>query len=509
MVLSETNEKFELITSSSSSIDYNITYQAVNKSKRTNEGNIASATTSIIVNSPEKSEWITVLSMFFKNKGASSNTLTVQKDKGGSNYQIGSYKLLPGETLIYDQLNGFVIYDSKGLKKKSDKLSFDAFGLARVSEPGNLLDVEFTYDTLEEIVDEVISGAGVIAHQSNTRDVVLSAGGTGLSDYAGLYTYPVPYTPGNSQLIKITGVLDYADVGGGVAQLFLRSKISGSVTEEVYNQSDWEDPNLDMNWDLSHIFVMDFQSLKVGKIRYGFNRGGDPIYVHEIKNDNLRNSGYWQSPNLPVYWRIYNDATYTYMELGYGDTDNGIGFRYRVAKTILAEMKAICATVKSEGGDSLFDLKGYPVSADMAETPKTVSTTIIPLISIRMRSTFNSLPNNTIAIPNTLSVQTDNPIRLIAYHDATLTSPSWANVDTNHSVLERDISASALTGGHVIDSEYVATSKNINAAFNTLLGKSVLWYRKNGNTGIFTIAAVRTTSTNASVLCGIKLNEIR
>lgn len=393
--------------------------------------------------------------------------------------------------------------------KYLDSANLDAFSRLRVSDTGNRFDAEFTFDTLEEIIDEVVSGTGNISHQPNTRDVLLENAGTSTGDYAGLYSYPIPYTPGNSQLIELTGVLDYAALGNGTAQLFLRSKITGSVTEDVYDQDDWDSPNSDIDWTASHIFVMDFQSLKVGRIRYGFNRGGKPVYVHELKNDNVRNSGYWQSPSLPAYWRIYNDATYTYMEIGYGDTNNAIGFRYRIAKNAGAQMVAICSTVKSEGGDALFDMKGYPQTADMAQTAKTVSTTIIPLISIRARATFKSLDNNAIAIPTTLSVQTDNPIRLIAYHDATLTGASWSDVDTNHSVMEKDTSASALSGGHYIDSEYVATSKNINAAFNTILGKAVLWNRKNGNSGIFTIAAVRTTSTNASVLCGIKWSEIR
>ena len=397
-----------------------------------------------------------------------------------------------------------------------DGPQLDAFSRLRVSDTGNRFDGEFTYDTLEEIFDEVISGAGAIAHQSNTRDVVLSAGGTGLSDYAGMYSYPIPYTPGNSQLAELTGVLDLAEIGSGVAQIFLRTKISGTVDEQVIDQDDWTNKgrlttslHSNMDWTMSHIFVIDFQSLKVGRIRYGFNRGGDPIIVHEIKNDNIRQSGYWQSPSLPVYWRIYNDATYTYMEIGYGDTDNAVGFRYRVAKNVLCEMKAICGTVKSEGGKSLFEMDGYTQSADSNVTAKTVSTTLIPLLSIRPRTTFKSSPNNAIAIPKSVSIQTDNPIRLVVYHDATLTGASWSNVETNHSVMEFDVTASAITGGHRILTDYIATSRNIQSASRSLIGKAVLWARKNGNTGILSVCAVRTTTTNASVLTALNWDEIR
>jgi hypothetical protein len=41
------------------------------------------------------------------------------------------------------------------------------------------------------------------------------------------------------------------------------------------------------------------------------------------------------------------------------------------------------------------------------------------------------------------------------------------------------------------------------------MGKAVLWARKNGLSGILTVCAVRTTTTNASVLTSINWEEIR
>ncbi len=388
-------------------------------------------------------------------------------------------------------------------------LNLDAFNRLRTSGTGNRLDAEYTYDKLPDIIDEVLGGVGTATFQSNTRDVLLANVGITTNDFAMMSTYPTPYTPGNSQLVEITGVLDNASIGGGTAQLFLRSKISGSVLEEVYNQADWDVPTLTLDWEASHIFVMDFQSLKVGTVRYGFNQDGKPNQVHAINNDNIRKSGYWQSPSLPCYWRIYNDATYTYMEIGYGDTDNAIGFRYRILKNAAASMVSICCTVKSEGGLDLFSMKGYPQSADMGVTKKTVATTIIPLLSIRPKALFNTFTNNTISIPSSISLEIDNPIRLIVYQGGTLTGASWVDVDTNNSVMERDVTASAITGGRIIASEYVATSRNVQSAANVVLGKAVLWARKSTNTGILTIAAVRTGTTSSATLTGIKWEEIR
>lgn len=398
-----------------------------------------------------------------------------------------------------------------------DSANLDAFGLLKVGEPANRFDAEFTYGKLEEIFDEIIgSGGGSITHDTNARHLLLETAGIGLLNSAKICSFPIPYTPGNSQNIEITGVLNYANITDGVAQLFLRSKTTGSVTEEVYDQADWNIKGIstyslhsDVNWSLSHIFDIDFQSLKVGRIRYRLNRGGNPIGLHEIYNDNLRNTGYWQNPSLPVYYKVYNDATYSYMELGYGNENNAVGFRYRIPLNASASMTAICSTVKSGAGTMLFEMNGYPQSIDRGVSAKTVSTAIIPLLSIRSLATFSSIENLTISIPREISVQTNNPIRLIVYQGTTLTGASWSNVDTVSSTMEYDISATALTGGRIIHSDYIGTSKNTNTSLKGLLGKAVLWYRENIDNGTLTIAAVRSDSTNASVLIGLKWEEIR
>jgi hypothetical protein len=77
-------------------------------------------------------------------------------------------------------------------------------------------------------------------------------------------------------------------------------------------------------------------------------------------------------------------------------------------------------------------------------------------------------------------------------------------------MMEYDVSATALSGGHVIDSGYVTTSiKNSGASGGGLLGKTVVWNRLNGFSGIITIAAVRTSTSNADVYSAIRWDEIR
>lgn len=388
---------------------------------------------------------------------------------------------------------------------EQDTLNLDAFGRKRVSNTSQRFDVEFIYDKQPLLVTETTAGGGSVSHISATRDLNLlinnATNGTSAKMESGYY---IPYTPGNSQLIEITGTLDQAGIGSGTAQLFLRSSISGSVSETVVDQVDWDNPVANADWTTSQIFLMDFQSLKVGRIRYGLVRGGIPTAVHEIHNDNVRSSGYWQTPSLPLYWHIYNDATYTYMEVGYGDASNAIGFRYRVTANANAILKAICGTVKSEGGFDLLDMPGYQFSADNGVTAITASTTLVPILTIRNKATFNSLTNMGIVIPQSFELSTDNAIKYEILLNASLTGASYADVNTTNSMTEYDVTATAVTGGTRVSSGYVSTSRNVLSSDKNILGRTIM---ASGDT--LTIAAIRTTTSNASVLSAINFKEIR
>lgn len=406
--------------------------------------------------------------------------------------------------------DGDIVSGNNPLSISVDEGQLDAFGRLRVSDTGQRFDVEFIYDKQDELMDEVIVGAGTVTHQGNGRDLLIEANSTTNGDGAEMCSHPIPYTPGNSQLIAITGTLNEASLAGGTVEVFLRSKVTGSVVETVTTQTSWNvNTMVGVDWTKSQILEIDFQSLKVGRIRFALNQGGVIMPFHTIENDNLRASGYWQTPSLPLYWRCYNDATDTYCEMGYGNADNGIGIRYKVTADASAQLRAICGTVKSEGGKDLLDLDGYTRIADMGVTSKSVGTTLIPLISIRPKSTFKTFDNLGLVIPIDIAISVDNPVRLVVVHNPTLVGASWTDVDAVNSHTEYDVSATSYSNGHEIFSDYVSTAKNTSGGQNSLLGRTLLWDRQGTDTGILTVCAVRTTGTSSDTLISFRFKEIR
>lgn len=391
----------------------------------------------------------------------------------------------------------------------ANNMLYDAFGRLRVSDTGNRFDVEFTLDKQPLLMDEYISNNGTITHNTTTRDVTLAiAETTSNTNVVFSAGYDVPYTPGNSQLIDITGTLDAAGIGGGTASVFLRN----NGVDETYDQADWENSSYadTVDWSYSQIFSIDFQSLKVGRIRFYLVRQGKPYMIHYIINDNKRVSGYWQRPSLRPYWRIYNNTTNTICEIGYGTPSNGVGFRYTLAsKNASATMRAICATVKSEGGYSIYDLKGFSFACSNYSTSKTVGATLTPLLSIRVQTTFNGLENRTAIMPELITIMTDNPMCYRVLLNPTLTDASFVAVDSNSSVY-KDVSATAVSGGTILDEDYASSTANKSYPKSSITGRIVLSTNWNATSGdIITIAGIRTGTTNATTYARILWSEIR
>ena len=134
----------------------------------------------------------------------------------------------------------------------------------------------------------------------------------------------------------------------------------------------------------THILVIDFQWLGVGRVRVGFDIGGVIVYVHEFNHANIQTVPYMATPNLPA--------------------------RAGMTSTTAASttMRFICASVLSEGGQP--DIAGVAMATNVAGTA--TSGARAHILSLRPKTTFNSLPNRgRIIVDNvSLAVTGSNPV---------------------------------------------------------------------------------------------------
>jgi hypothetical protein len=378
--------------------------------------------------------------------------------------------------------------------------ALDAFGRARISQPFTLFDSDHRYGD-NGFFDTATSGTASASFVANNAVVTLTVD-TNSGDEVVRETERVfNYQPGKSLLIMNTFVFNEAKTGlrqrvgyfGAENGIFLeqdgttinvvrRSYVTGSVVDTKIAKSSWNGDKLDGNGESGYtldltkaqIFWVDLEWLGVGSVRCGFVIDGKFIVCHTFHHANLITGVYMSTATLPIRYEITNTA----------------------ATASESTLKQICSTVISEGG---YEKKVKPLVVRMT-TSKTVDTSIVPLISIRLASdrldsvillkAFDVLP--------IASAATTFEILLIK--NPTLTSASYDT--TAFTNIDFDLAATALSGGTILQSFYVPSSNqakgNLNVAedynFGFQLGRTIA-----GTSDVFTVAARTLSGTQSAI----------
>ena len=380
--------------------------------------------------------------------------------------------------------------------------ALDAFGRVRISTPLTLFDSTNRYES-DPHFDTSTSTGGSITHlpnESTVRMDVTTASGSEVVRQ----TYKVfPYQPGKSLLVLATFVMNtaktglrqrvgYFNVQNGVylqqnnttVSFVLRSYTGGSVDESrAVTQANWNGDKLDgtgksgytLDLTKSQIMFVDIEWLGVGSVRCGFIIDGKFIISHTFHNANTYNTVYMTTATLPVRYEITNTS----------------------ATASASSLKQICSSVLSEGGYE-------QVAADSiirrTTARSSISTTVLPVLSLRIASDALGsviLPNRVAVVP-----ASSDTFEVALIKNATLTGASYNTTDFLH--VDYDITASALTGGTIVQTDFVVStnqsSGNLNAPtgynFDLQLGVSIA-----GVSDVYTLA-VRTMSGSGGSVYG-------
>jgi hypothetical protein len=347
----------------------------------------------------------------------------------------------------------------------------DAFGRLRTSAPYTIFDSQNRYAIDNQFDTSTATGGSTtyLPNESSVRmDVTTSSGSEVVRQ-----TYRcMPYQPGKGLLCLATFVMNTAKTGlrqrvgyfgtqNGVfiqqadstVSFVLRSYISGSVSDaRAVNQADWNGDKLDGTGDSGYtldltkaqILWMDFEWLGVGSVRCGFIIDGNYIVCHTFENANDITSVYMTTAILPVRYEITNTA----------------------ATASASSMKQICSSVVSEGG---YEQTSIEHVARRTTTRTSISTTFLPLVSIRLASTAL----NAVVLPvkfNVMPTSTGDDFEVILAKNSTgLTGASWAAVASDANV-EMDTSATAMTVGTIVDIQYVKSTNQSSGTINQTAG---------------------------------------
>jgi len=256
----------------------------------------------------------------------------------------------------------------------------DAFGRLRVSEPTTLFDSKLLYDKAPLFWDEQITNVSGNASATFDRASVLMHVESG-DEVVRQTRMRFNYEPGKSQLILITGVM--ASGSGVISRLGAFNAQYGLLFEYddgVYSvgirndgvdvmipRSEWDDPmdgtgpsKVNVDLTKAQIFVIDYEWLGVGAVRFGFFANGEFFLAHTVTNFNVLEVPYTATPN----YHIRHEVSTT------GDT---------------AEARQICSSVVSEAGQQL---NGYTLSVptENISTLAPTASTIYACVGVRAQT---------------------------------------------------------------------------------------------------------------------------
>jgi hypothetical protein len=278
------------------------------------------------------------------------------------------------------------------------------------------------------------------------------------------------YQPGKGQLIFMTGKLGagaagitreigYGDDANGLffrladstLSVVRRSSASGQVVEEVVPQSAWNINKADgsgfsgtqwnptyeqsltalkINTAMEQIFVIDFEWLGVGGVRFGFVIDRVLYYVHEMNHANKLDVVYMSTPNLPCRYSIENDGT-----------------------GAAAELEHVCTSVQSEGGQ---EDTGAIFSASNGNTQvdANVAGTVYAAIGLRLKTTHIGATVIKLAMSMLGSTQNDYFLWQLIFNPTIAGTFTYAPLTNSACEIAYGATANTITGGVIVNSGY-------------------------------------------------------
>ncbi len=339
--------------------------------------------------------------------------------------------------------------------------NLDAFGRLRASEPFTLFDSQNRYAEDDQFSSSTSGTGSSVTFATNESSVNMNVGTVSGGKTIRQTFRRMPYQPGKSMLILTTFCMNvakanlrqrvgYFDENNGIyleqngtsePSFVIRTNTSGSpVNTNSASQSSWNGDKLDgtgpsgydLNLETVQIFWSDIEWLGVGNVRCGFVINGQFIICHTFQcaNQTGKTKVYMETAILPVRYEIENTDT----------------------TASSSTLKQICSTVISEGG---YQQTVQDTIARRTSVLGTISTTFLPLVSIRLKSTSAGavvLLNRIIVLPTT-----NQSYEVCIMKNSTLTGASWTSLSSN---VEYDVDATAMTTSvdGIYQNDYVTSS---------------------------------------------------
>ena len=226
-------------------------------------------------------------------------------------------------------------------------------------------------------------------------------------------------------------------------------------------------------------YFIDFEWLGLGLVRWGLVRGGEIVYFHTSRHDNITTGTYMSSPNQPLRWEL--------------ESTGGAGtFTY------------VCASVNSEGS---INKVGKILSANNGSDFVNANTVGVnyALLGVRLGAThldaFIDVINFTM-----LGVTNDNLLYSLWLNPTVAGTFTYNAISESSAEIAKGAAGgtNTITGGTLLDSGYIASGNNKDVSIDNAikLGSSIAGVRDT------IVLAVTPLSSNLDVFGSITWREL-
>lgn len=410
---------------------------------------------------------------------------------------------MAGNNLFIDQPGA----GSWGDELVPENPTIDPFGRRRISMQENLLDSKLITGKQGVLWSEELLGGA-----TSDWDIYNSCVNMGVINNGDLALRQtrqrLNYQAGRGQLFEMTGILE-PEVGtikrlgacvsdtvaphevvdgvcfetrDGIMGVSIYKQTSTGTDVRHIPQSGWDDKldgtgpsGVNIDWSKTQIFVIDYQWLGVGTVRFGLNVDGETYYVHIVHNSNRYEEVYMRTGNQPLHYEIRSTG--------------GAG-----------TLKQICCTVISEGGQAD---TGVYASLDLGNTIIPVTTTPGLVIAIRLQSqSFSSVISQIKAY--VLSTSNDAARWMLLWNPIITGTPNWQDIPGGTIQSWEGTGAETVTPIIAPDAGYFSDQeRSADTLINTnlRLGASIT-----GEADVFALA-IQNISGSANVTGGIVVRQ--
>jgi hypothetical protein len=362
-----------------------------------------------------------------------------------------------------EQFETHVIADKYGnlVDYGIDSGEVDAFGRKRVSTPYTLFDSTMRYDKRADQWYEITAGGATTNFLTNASTLELKTTTASGDSVLRRTKQNFPYQPGKSLLILqsfvgaplSTGLVQeigsfndqngvMVRASGTTLQFVIRSFVSGSVVENVVNQSAWNINTLpSLDFSKAQIFATDLEWLGVGRVRCGFVIDGEIKYCHEFKHANNISSTYMQTAILPLSYRMANTT----------------------AQASGRTFQQICCSVLSEGGYEP-DGATYSISA-----PLSVAGASGERLTAGIRMASGRTGNVILPTKIDVACSTNDVVIWRLRLNPTVSGVTWAPAANGRGNVETTVSATTISGGTIVNTGIVSQGQSVNLSIDTAI----------------------------------------